>query len=265
VAVHIPPGFDATRLPGVVVYFHGWNGCIAAALSSEDTPCSEGGAPRPAARLSAQLDEARANALLVAVELRADMSTGEPGELAASGGMRELLHELLEEHLAEPLGCMLDVDEIDRVLVIAHSGGYQAAASVLAFGDLPQITEVDLLDAFYGADDLFSAWALDAVERFDGSRRFVDLYTSFGGTVDRSRTMARLLEAEEGADTTVYDDDGDGDLDEAALALPVVLKRVPRGHPDLPRSYVRSLIRAAGFARIEDPDPLAGPVEAFRR
>ena len=33
VAVHVPPGFDATRRPGVVVYFRGWNGCVQAAGS----------------------------------------------------------------------------------------------------------------------------------------------------------------------------------------------------------------------------------------
>src|SRR6185437_15804920 len=33
VAVHVPPGFDGTRRPGLVVYFHGWSGCAAAALS----------------------------------------------------------------------------------------------------------------------------------------------------------------------------------------------------------------------------------------
>jgi hypothetical protein len=265
VAVHVPPGFDATQLPGVVVYFHGWNGCVAAALSSDDMPCTEGGAPRPAARLSAQTDEARVNALLVAVELRYDMPTGEPGELAASGGMRELLRELLEERLADPLGCRLDVDELDRVVVIAHSGGYQAAAGALAYGDLPQITEVDLLDAYYGADDVFGAWVLDTVARFDGSRRFVDLYTCCGGTVERSRSMARLLASDDGADTMVFDDDSDRDVDQAALAFPVVIKRTPAAHPDLPRTYFRALIEAAGFARIEEPDPQTPDAEAFRR
>jgi len=48
VAVHVPPGFDATRRPGLIVYFHGWNGCVEAALADEDMPCSEGGEPRSA-------------------------------------------------------------------------------------------------------------------------------------------------------------------------------------------------------------------------
>jgi hypothetical protein len=259
VAVHVPPGFDPTQLPGAVVYFHGWNGCVAAALSDDEVVCVEDGGPRPGGGLSRQIDEAHVNALLVAVELRADMPTGEPGQIGASGGMRELMRELLSEHLAEPLGCALDVDELDRIVVVAHSGGYQAAASALAFGDLPQITEVDLLDAFYGADDVFNAWALDAVDRFDGSRRFVDLYTVGGGTLDRSRALAALLGAEAGAASMLAYDDGDGDLDDATLALPVAIKRVPRQHLELPKAYVRSLVEAAGFARLRPSDSDAKP------
>jgi hypothetical protein len=262
VAVHVPPGFDATRRPGVVVYLHGWNGCVTAALSEDDVPCSEGGDPRTASALARQMDEARANAILVAVELRADMPTGEPGHLADSGGMRALLHELLSEHLAEPLGCTLDVDELDRIVVIAHSGGYQAAASVLVFGELPQITEVDLLDAYYGADDVFTSWALDAVAQFDGSRRFVDIYTAGGGTLERSRAAAKLIRKAPGAGSMLLDDDGDADLSEDELAFPVVVKRVPRSHAELPRAYFRALVEAAGFVRLSSTEPeLSAPGE----
>jgi hypothetical protein len=189
--VHVPPGFDATRRPGVVVYFHGWNGCAEVALGDDDAPCSDGGDPRVASHLAAQLDATRANALLVAVELRADMPTGEPGQLATLGGLRALLRELFDEHLAADLGrpCSLEVDALERVVVVAHSGGYQAAAAVLAMGDVPSITEVVLLDALYGADEVFARWVGDA--GFDASRRLVDLYTCCGGTLERSRRLRR--------------------------------------------------------------------------
>jgi hypothetical protein len=258
VAVHVPPGFDATRSPSAVVYFHGWNGCVAASLSDEDIPCTEGGEPRHASALASQLDEAHVNALLIAVELRADAPTGEPGQLAAPGALRELLRELFVEHLAEPLGCALDVDRLDRVVIVAHSGGYQAAASVLARGDVPQITELDLLDSYYGADEVFRGWAIDAVDRFDGSRRFVDLYTCCGGTLERSRAMAALLRSRPGGDSSLHDDDGpgEGELGEAQLASPVVLARVSEPHEDLPRTRFRALVEASGIARIASLGPV---------
>lgn len=255
VAVHVPPGFDGTRKPGVVVYFHGWLGCAAAALGDDDTPCSEGGDPHRAGGLSAQVDAANVNALLLAVELRVDRSTGEPGRMAMPAGLRRLLRELFAEHLSGPLGCAIDVDELDRVVVIAHSGGYQAAASVLELGDVPQITEVDLLDALYGADEVFAAWLRDGLATFDPrfvGKRFVDLYTCCGGTLAQSRALAALgreAAARSEWGQALHDDDGEGDLERSDLTHAVVFKRVPREHSDLPRAYVKLLLEAAGFAR----------------
>jgi hypothetical protein len=257
VAVHVPPGFDATQRPGVVLYFHGWNGCVATALGSGDAPCSEGGDPRAASDLAAQIDAAQVNALLVAVELRVDAPTGEPGQLAMPGDLRALLEELFVEHLAEPLGCALHVDELDRVVVVAHSGGYQAAASAIRFGDVAPIVEVDLLDAYYGADEVFREWIDDAVgagrrpiEAPRPTLRFVDLYTDAAGTAARSRDLAAHARAAAGSyRDLVYDDDGSTELATSALARPVVFKRVPRVHAELPRAYLRPLVEAAGFSR----------------
>jgi hypothetical protein len=257
VAVHVPPGFDATRRPGLVIYFHGWEGCVEAALSSSDASCSDAGAPRPGSGLASQIDAAGVNALLVAVELRRDMPTGEPGNLAMPAGLRDLLRELFSEHLAAPLGCTLEVDGLDRVVLVAHSGGYQAAASALAMGDVPRITEVDLLDALYGADEVFSRWIEAQLSRFDprvsDPLRFVDLYTCCGGTAERSRALARGARATlalAGLSRSVSDDDTESPFDRAALAHRIVFKRVPDPHSDLPRGYFHQLVQEAGFAPL---------------
>ena len=258
VAVHVPPGFDATRRPGLVVYFHGWQGCVAATLSAEDTPCTDAGPPRPGVDLASAIDAAGVNALLVAVEVRSDMPTGEPGKLAMPGGLRDLLRELFTEPLAGPLGCTLDVDGLDRVVLVAHSGGYQAAASALEFGDVPRVTEVDLLDALYGADEVFLRWMRSQARRFDprvsDPLRLVDLYTCCGGTADRSRALAQQASESfslAGVSGVFWDDDAETPASPDALAHGVVFKRVPGPHGDLPRTYMRELVHAAGFARIE--------------
>jgi hypothetical protein len=211
---------------------------VAAVLSEDAVPCEEGGEPRTPSGLARQVDDAGVNALLVAVELRVDASTGETGQLAAPAGARGLLREILGR-IREALGCDLEVDALDRVLVMAHSGGYQAAATVVAMGDLPQISEVVLLDALYGADDVFRSWVADG-------RRFVDLYTCCGGTLERSRALS----GQAGRGEAVFDDDGDSDLDSGALSHLVVFKRVPAAHSDLPRAYARVVLENAGFAPI---------------
>jgi hypothetical protein len=259
VAVHIPTGFDATWKPGVVVYFHGWNGCVSASMGADPLPCTDGGAPRPAGDLARQIDDAGINAILVAVELRLDAPTGEPGALMGPGGFRALLRELLTDDLAPLLGCTLDVDGLDRVVVIAHSGGYQAAAAALEFGDVPRITEVALLDALYGADDVFSRWIRAQLPRFDRDvadpLRFVDLYTCCGGTLERSRAMAGLASAmlgRAGLAGALSDDDSGTEAHADSLAHPVVIRRVAAAHGDLPRVYVRAVVAAAGFAQLRD-------------
>jgi hypothetical protein len=263
VGVHVPPGFDATRRAGLVVYFHGWNGCVQAALGDRDVPCSEGGEPRASSHLASQLDAAGVNAILVAVELQADRPTGEIGPLAGPGGLRALLREVLDGHLGPDLGapgdpCVLPLEAFDRVLLVAHSGGYQAAASGLSMGDLPRVTDIVLLDALYGADDVFTSWTLDTANGLDPSRRLVDLYTCCGGTLERSRTLAVLAARAGGksGDSPAFDDDGDAELDPADLRHALVFKRVPRPHGTLPEAYFQAILSTSGLPRR--PSPPAG-------
>ncbi len=260
-AVHVPPGFDAADRPGLVLYIHGWQGCVAAALADTHTPCDgPAGDPdemRAGSNLAAQIDDARVNAILVAFELRRNASTGEVGGLAMPGQARAALRELFTEVLAPPLGCMMDVDALDRIVVVTHSGGYQAAASLLAYGDLPAVSEVVLLDSLYGAEPVFARWIGGDADRFDprlaSPLRFVDLYTCCGGTAETSlafaRTTAELL-SRAGLASAVHVDDTTGDLDPTTLAAPVLFKRVSRPHGELPRAYVGAVLRAAGFAPI---------------
>jgi hypothetical protein len=243
VGVHVPPRFDAGRGPGVILYFHGWNGCVRVALGDEDAPCVEDGPDRAASSLAAQLDESGVNAMLVGIELRPDVASGDPGGLAEPGRVRALLRELFVEHLALPLGRTIDVDALGPTIVVAHSGGYQAAAATLALGGV-RVDDVVLLDALYGADDVFGS----AVR---GGVRLLDLYTCCGGTDGHSRALAAALaptrdgtardakgDGGEGHRSALIDD-GDADLDPTTLTHTVFFKRVPAAHARLPQLYAR--------------------------
>ena len=238
-AVHVPLGFDATERPGLVLYLHGWRGCAAAAFSSDDGACDDAGAA--GVDLASQVDDAGVNALFIALETRFFAPSGEPGQLAMPGGGRALIRELLSERLAGPIGCPIPLDAIDRIAIVAHSGGYQGAAGLLTLGDLPHVSEVVLLDALYGADDVFAGWIDDRSRLFDpgasDALRFVDLYTCCGGTADGSRTLARRARdalTRAAMPDAVFDDDAETDLVPAMLEHPVVFKRVPLAHSALP-------------------------------
>ena len=93
--------------------------------------------------------------------------------------------------------------------------------------------------------------------RFDGTRRFVDLYTCCGGTLERSRAMAvaasqRGAAAHRSSMTTTA---VGVELDRAALAFPVVFARVPEPHEDLPRARFRALWKPRGSR----PSRASGP------
>jgi hypothetical protein len=236
-AVHVPPEFDAGRGPGVILYFHGWSGCVEVSLGDDDAPCVDGGPDRPASSLSKQLDASGVNAMLVAIELRRDAASGDPGKLAEPGRVRALLREIFEEHLTLPLGRTLDVDSLGPTMVVAHSGGYQAAAATLAVGGV-RVDDVVLLDALYGADDVFGS----AVR---GGVRLLDLYTCCGGTDGHSRALAAALALTHRA-SAIAIDDGEGDLDPTTLTHTVFFKRVPAPHALLPQLYARVIFSVLG-------------------
>jgi hypothetical protein len=220
-------------------------------MGDDDGACTPGGDVRRASSLARQLDQASVNALLVAVELRRDAPTGEVGALASEGGLRQLVRELFDEHLAGALGCSvpLEVDALDRVVVVAHSGGYQAAASVVARGEI-QVTDVVLLDALYGADAVFDAFATEAtasgrgaVSAFSGGtgpkRRFVDFYTCCAGTEDRSRALAARIDGSAMPRAPYADVEG------------VAIEPVPEAHADVPLLRFGAVLAASPIARTE--------------
>jgi hypothetical protein len=120
------------------------------------------------------------------------------------------------------------------------------------------VTEVVLLDALYGADDVFSSWLLDPAppSGSSGPRRFVDLYTCCGLPFERSHAMARAARDAAGdADAIVVDDEADADARlPVTLTHPVVFALVPTLHDAMPETYFRLVAQAAGFAPLAPPE-----------
>jgi hypothetical protein len=255
VAVHVPARFDATRHPGLVVYFHGFENCVANVVGSVDTECTPGAGTRSAMHLVDQLDDAHVNAILVAIQLPYDVRWGDPGQLATSGDFSALIHELLSEHLDALIGADLDVGDFDPVVVGTHSGGYEAAAAVLAGGGVQNIREVDLYDSLYGETNVFDDWLTAGASRLDPSQpaavRFMDVYTLTGGTDGNSQLMATNAAgwlADAGVATNLLDDrttDTEGVGDYA-----VIFKASALAHDDLPRYYFEEFLQSGYLAQL---------------
>jgi hypothetical protein len=254
VAVHVPSGFLPCDKPGVIVFFHGFDNCVVNAIGSTNTACTPGGAVRQAYHLSDQLDAAKVNAILVAIELDFDMATGDPGALTMPGSLHDLLHELFTQHLDALLGQSLDVEDLDRVVIGTHSGGYWATEAVLTNGMVPQITEVDLYDSLYAYESTFEAFITDDIQDFSTTspnpKRFFDAYTDGGGTLANSQSMADAVTsdlANAGLSSSLLNDEMTDTLTDSQYGTPVIFKHSSLAHDDVPRYYFGLLAPHSGF------------------
>jgi hypothetical protein len=258
VAVHVPAGFDPCNRPGVIVVFHGFDNCVTNFLGASDGSCSSDGAVRPAMHLADQIDAAGVNAMLVAPQLRFDAPSSDPGQLTNAGRLRDLLHELLVDHLDPLLGKPLDVPDIDRVVVSAFGGGYVAAATAVQNGGLAQLTEVDLYDALFGNVAVFESWIQANLARFDAAKtsstRFADFYTTAGGTLSNSQATESAVSAmlgDAGSSSFLFDSRSGAAPTATDLLHPLIFARVDGSSDDLARTYFSSLVRASGFAVLK--------------
>jgi hypothetical protein len=258
VAVHVPAGFDPCRRPGVIIAFHGYDNCAVNLLGATDTACSSDGAVRAAMHLSDQIDAAGVNAMLIAPQLQFDLPSGDPGQLVNAGRLRDMLHELLVDHMSPLLHKPLDVPDIERTVVASFGGGYFAASAAIQIGGLAQLTEVDLYDSLFGNVSVFESWIHTNLSRFDpantNSARFVDLYTTAGGTLVSSQAMASPVSAmlgDAGLTSSLLDSRTGTAPTAADLLHPLIFARVDGSADDLARTYFSALTRGAGFASLQ--------------
>jgi hypothetical protein len=257
VAVHLPPGLRADQRLGAIVFFHGFSNCVVNVVGSVSSACTTGSPKRSAMHLADQLDAAKVNAILIAVELKYDQATGDPGALSQKGRLAALLHELLVDHVSALVGRPIDVADLERVVVGSHSGGYWATAMALSVGGVPQITELDLYDSLYGYTTTFDAWMKPAIARFDAARadelRWTDVYTAGGGTAANSTAMesrAATWLASAALGPSMYFDDTTASLPASADPHPVLYKRTGVTHDQVPQTYFGRFAEQAGFAKL---------------
>jgi hypothetical protein len=173
VLVHAPPAFDGAGPLQLVVFLHGWNGCVRVLAQSGEVACRAAEAAREGWGLVDRFDEADVDALLVIPQLAYRLRSGDPGAFAIPGRPGAFLDEVVSA-----LG--LDGASRPPAIVLAHSAGFEAALSFRSTAGA-----IVLFDALYRGVDPFADWLVA-----DRRRR---LWTIHVGRGRPARQSARLM------------------------------------------------------------------------
>jgi hypothetical protein len=235
--VHVPARLDLARPVHAAVFLHGFSCCARALVSDEPVPCYSRGPSGQAYGLAARHDATATNSLLVVPQLAMLARDARAPRLARTGGFDALMqaaYGVAEAHVGRAVSR-------GRVLLVAHSAGYRAAADILSQPVRPaELGGVLLLDALYARWDDFARFV-----RAGGL--VVSLHTGEARTTaGNAHLLARL--GPRGARRS-YDE-----LERALGPGRGLVARVTTPHGTLPARHYTELVRAL----LRDAAPPAG-------
>lgn len=143
VAIVVPPYYRPTGAVDCIVHFHGWRNSVAHALMQY--------------KLVQQLIASRVDAILIVPQGPLNAPDSGFGKLELNErGFANFMDDVLE-HLTT--AGILRGNNLGRIVLTAHSGGYGGAGGVLTRGGLnDQISDVILFDSAYGYFEAFANW-----------------------------------------------------------------------------------------------------------
>jgi hypothetical protein len=239
VLVHAPPGFDPKPPLHLVVFLHGFNGCVEVLAASGPARCRPSdSAERDGYSVVQEHDRAGTNTLLVIPQLAFLRRDGKPGCFDRPGCFRRFLDELLGETLAGALGGARSLHDVASLTLVAHSAGYRSALAILQRGEVSaQVHAVVLLDALYGEAEAYAHWLASSPPDV----RFLSLYLGYGKTYIGSRTLLRLARRSFGADRVAQLDANDLPAHVAPRRLIIAEGHI--AHRDMPRGYLATVLQ----------------------
>lgn len=210
--VYVPTTFDKKlkRPLEISVAIHGYSNCIQNMVRPTDLGCNctVGQDVREAYNLINQFEDAAVetqkrdasnqqkalNRLFVAAEVAYDQANDSPGKWATQNVFRNYLNELLTVHLTSIIG-NYTLDDIDRIRIFSHSGGYFTIGNMAIVGGMDGIVkDLVLFDSLYADFAHFDTFVQSNLEQFGSEKltqfRFSSLYSLTAGTYDNNVAMA---------------------------------------------------------------------------
>ena len=175
--LYLPPGYDTQRPSLLVLYLHGQGSML------ERDVIARQAVPR-------QVADSGLNAALIAPQLAVDAADSSAGNFWKPGHFANFIDEAAErlKRLSGNREAGAHFNQAP-VVIVAYSGGYLATAYALDRGGAAhRIKGVILLDALYGEEDKFAAWAA-------ARRRQAFLLSAYtDSTRDENATLQGLLD-----------------------------------------------------------------------
>ena len=191
VVLHAPAGFDPKPPLHLVVFLHGFSGCVQVLASAGSSRCRPGEPAREGWDLIGRHDAAGTNTLFVIPQLAYMKRDGRPGRFAQRGYFRRFLSELLSETLAPQLGGARSLRDLGSLTLVAHSAGYEAALAILQHGEVNEyVRAVVLMDALYSETAAYARWLLS---RAHADARLLSLHIGRGDPARESRALLRRV------------------------------------------------------------------------
>ncbi|MBX3250083.1 MAG: hypothetical protein KF901_23095 [Myxococcales bacterium] len=159
----------------IVVFLHGWRGCVAVLAGAGDVSCGPGFAAEPGWGLVDLHARAAPSALFVLPQLAFRGRSGSAGRFREPGYASRFLADI---------GAPAEAP----IVLVAHSAGFESALAWLRSGAGSRVTEVVLLDALYAGTHAFFEWVSADPTR----RRLSSFVVGRGGTRRENERLARL-------------------------------------------------------------------------
>lgn len=169
--------------------------------------------------------------------------------------LKSFLNELFSEHMKPILRRAYTVDDISRVRIFSHSGGYYTIGSMATVGGMPnQVLDLCLLDSLYADFSQFDNFVVNHLASFGvgaSQFRFSSVYTLDGGTYNNNMAMesrAKQWVIDGQCENVLYIDNSypQKELSNDVLSsYSLVFKYTSLSHNDVPRNYFHDFLVGA--------------------
>jgi hypothetical protein len=240
---HVPLGVDATQPLAVVIFLHGYTGCVEVLASdAPDARCRPRDRSTEGWGLVAAHERAGTRTIFLMPQLAFMERSGHAGRFGRTGEAARFVEEALAQ-LTPLLGRPVALRDVASVTLLAHSAAFETTIAIVRHGGLDaQLRHVVLFDALYGGREVFLEWVAHAS-------------ASSPRTLVSFATGARTLAQQRQLYATAHRRWPDATFDEPDFASPlpagaprlVVTRRAHVAHSDVPARYLAETLRALGL------------------